>query len=91
MTAGAEQPTAIRRHLEIWWCTVFFALTAVGLAVLLGICVRPLSLLTTAAVVLGALTMIYIGLRRYRPERPLPWYLLSVSAVLFAAATPVPE
>ncbi|MGY4102697.1 diguanylate cyclase domain-containing protein [Nocardia sp. R16R-3T] len=91
MTASAEQSTIIRRRLEMPWRTVFFALTAMGLAVLLGIDVRPLSLLTMAAVVLGALTMICIGLRRYTPVRPLPWYLLSASAVLFAVGTAARE
>ncbi|WP_433525315.1 diguanylate cyclase domain-containing protein [Nocardia pseudovaccinii] len=91
MTVREEQPTIVRHRLEMRWCTVILALTAIGLAVLLCIDVRPLSLITMAAVVLGALTMIFIGLRRYRPERPVPWYLLSASAVLFAVGTAIRE
>ncbi|WP_085998258.1 GGDEF domain-containing protein [Nocardia tenerifensis] len=44
-----------------------------------------LSLCTMGAVLAGALAMIGFGLRTYRPTRPLPWYLLSASAVFSAA------
>ncbi|WP_067860150.1 diguanylate cyclase domain-containing protein [Nocardia shimofusensis] len=48
---------------------------------------RSLSLVTTLVVVTGALVMIGCGLRRHRPAQPLPWYLLSGSAGLFAAGS----
>lgn len=44
-------------------------------------------LLTVTAMLTGTLVMIGIGLRRYRPAHPLPWSVLSVSAVLFTAGT----
>ncbi|WP_433683259.1 diguanylate cyclase domain-containing protein [Nocardia sp. CA-119907] len=91
MTVSEEQSTTTRHRSEMWWCTVLLVVIAIGLAVLLLADQRPLSLLTMAAVVIGALTMIGIGLRRHRPERPLPWYLLSASAVLFAMGTTTRE
>ncbi|MFI9509541.1 diguanylate cyclase domain-containing protein [Nocardia sp. NPDC052566] len=39
------------------------------------------TLLAMLAVVAGALTMIGVGLYRHHPARPLPWYLLSASAL----------
>ncbi|MBH0775633.1 GGDEF domain-containing protein [Nocardia sp. NEAU-351] len=48
---------------------------------------QALTLVVMIAVVTGALVMICVGLRRHRPTRPLPWYLLSASAILFAVGT----
>ncbi|WP_051027297.1 GGDEF domain-containing protein [Nocardia higoensis] len=48
---------------------------------------RSLSLVTMLVVVTGAMVMIGCGLRTHRPARPLPWYLLSGSAGLFAAGS----
>jgi len=52
---------------------------------------RSLSLVTMLVVASGTLVMIGCGLRRHRPARPLPWYLLSGSAVLFAAGSTMRE
>ncbi|WP_234391218.1 GGDEF domain-containing protein [Nocardia suismassiliense] len=41
-----------------------------------------LSLLTLTIVLAGTVAMIAFGLWAYRPPHPLPWYLLSASAVL---------
>ncbi|WP_330249857.1 GGDEF domain-containing protein [Nocardia sp. NBC_00565] len=91
MTASEEQPTTARHRLEIRWCAILLAVSAIGLAMLLFVDSRPLTLMTMAVVVIGSLTMIGLGLRRFRPARPLPWYLLSTSAVLFAAGTATRE
>lgn len=49
-----------------------------------------LSILLTVTVVLtGALVMIGVGVRRHRPAHPLPWSVLSVSAVLFTVGTAI--
>ncbi|UGT64019.1 GGDEF domain-containing protein [Nocardia asteroides] len=58
---------------------------AIGVDLLAG--TGPVAFGATAFVVLGSLGMIGFGLWRYRPAHPLPWYLLSASAVAFAAGT----
>ncbi|MFC9439182.1 diguanylate cyclase domain-containing protein [Nocardia sp. NPDC057030] len=46
---------------------------------------KLLSFLTLATILVGTVAMITVGLRTYRPARPLPWYLLCASAVLSGA------
>ncbi|WP_067659894.1 GGDEF domain-containing protein [Nocardia harenae] len=58
---------------------------AIGVHLLAGS--GPVAFGAAAFVVLGSLGMIGFGLWRYRPAHPLPWYLLSGSAVAFAAGT----
>ncbi|MEV0245492.1 GGDEF domain-containing protein [Nocardia sp. NPDC050712] len=69
--------------------------------VLIGVCTlialplfidsRLLALATVLVVIGGAQFMIAIGLRRHRPAQPLPWYLISVSALLSAVGTTLRE
>ncbi|NNH69567.1 GGDEF domain-containing protein [Nocardia uniformis] len=40
-----------------------------------------------SAAVLSSVIMICVGLRRYRPPQPLPWYLLSIAAVQLTIGT----
>ncbi|WP_227983696.1 GGDEF domain-containing protein [Nocardia spumae] len=62
--------------------------TAVLIPALLSLIHSPaLSLAAMICVVLATLAMIGIGVRRYHPPAPTPWYLLAASAVLFAAGT----
>ncbi|MGV9409704.1 diguanylate cyclase domain-containing protein [Nocardia sp. NPDC003693] len=48
---------------------------------------RPLALGTLFASVTLSLIMIGAGVHRFRPRHPLPWYLLSASAVQFTVGT----
>jgi diguanylate cyclase (GGDEF)-like protein len=88
MTASVEQPPT--RH-GTRWCAILLVGCAAGIGVLLFVDSQLVAMLTMLVVVLGALTMIGYGLRRHRPAQPLPWYLLSTSAVLFAIGTGVRE
>ncbi|MEV0343409.1 GGDEF domain-containing protein [Nocardia sp. NPDC050713] len=69
------------------WCVALLGGWTALISVPLVFQSRALALLTMLAVVAGALTMIGAGLLRHRPAQPLPWYLLSLSAVLFALGT----
>jgi diguanylate cyclase len=83
MTPTEEQPTSQHR-IGICWYALLLVASAVAIGLPLLIYSRLLSFVTMMAVVTGALAMIGYGLRRHRPAQPLPWYLLSASAVLFA-------
>ncbi|MEV6770244.1 GGDEF domain-containing protein [Nocardia sp. NPDC051030] len=52
---------------------------------------RSLALITLIGSVTISLLMIGLGVRRYRPRHPLPWYLLSASAVQFTVGTTLRE
>ncbi|MFI7002555.1 diguanylate cyclase domain-containing protein [Nocardia sp. NPDC050175] len=85
MTVSEDQPKDQRYRFRTWW----YALLPGGSAAVIAIHVTAnsqiLSLFTMAAVLAGTLAMIGVGLWAYRPTRPLPWYLLSASAVFSAA------
>ncbi|VFA99195.1 GGDEF domain-containing protein [Nocardia cyriacigeorgica] len=84
MELTGEQSAGGRSHFGHRWLR-FVPGVAIVLIVLQTLLDSPaLSLTTMALVVAGALTMIGAGLHRHRPRRPLPWYLLSASAVSFA-------
>ncbi|MBF6215998.1 GGDEF domain-containing protein [Nocardia puris] len=85
MTPGAEQQNHSRPFHGNLWCAALLGGWTALIALPLAVGSRTLALLTMLVVVVGALGMIGFGLRRHRPPRPMPWYLLSISAVLFAA------
>ncbi|WP_245717204.1 GGDEF domain-containing protein [Nocardia jejuensis] len=65
-------------------------LTLCGLLILalpLVVDSRPLALAALFGSVTISLVMIGLGVRRYEPRYPLPWYLLSASAVQFTIGT----
>ncbi|WP_082393316.1 GGDEF domain-containing protein [Nocardia arizonensis] len=66
------------------WCALLLVgwTTVIALPLLIGSAL--LALVVMIVVVAGALVMVAGGLRKHRPARPLPWHLLSASAVLFA-------
>ncbi|MEV0359494.1 GGDEF domain-containing protein [Nocardia sp. NPDC050697] len=68
-------------------CALLLAAGAAAIGVQLLAGSGPVAFGATAVVVLGSLGMIGFGLWRYRPAHPLPWYLLSGSAVAFAAGS----
>ncbi|MET7769619.1 diguanylate cyclase [Nocardia sp. NPDC005366] len=87
MTVSEEQSARRRFGTGSIWCALLLAGWTALIALSLLVESRVLALIVMLAVVTGALTMIGSGLRRHRPAEPLPWYLLSASAVLFAAGT----
>lgn len=78
-----------RPHCPKWMCWLAVLLVTVAIPVVASVVLGPHSLwlVTLVMVVAATLTMITIGLRRHCPPRPLPWYVLSASAVLFAVGT----
>ncbi|NKX88216.1 GGDEF domain-containing protein [Nocardia coubleae] len=72
-----------------WWTPSLGAVGVIAIAPLLG--GRPLSFLLLLIVAAGSLTMIGVGLRRFRPANRLPWCLLATSIPLFAAGTTIRE
>ncbi|WP_405161342.1 GGDEF domain-containing protein [Nocardia sp. NBC_01499] len=82
--AVAERQSERRYLLRTRW----YALLLGGSAVIIGLHLTAgsslLSYLTMTAIVAGTLAMIGFGLWAHRPAHPLPWYLLSCSAVLSA-------
>lgn len=87
MTVIERAPEVRRADLRTPCCAMLLLGWTVVIAMppLLG--GRWLSLVTMLSVTTGALVMIGCGLHRHRPARPLPWYLLSGSAALFAAGS----
>ncbi|RJO79810.1 GGDEF domain-containing protein [Nocardia panacis] len=76
--------TEIAGRLSLRWFAALLGGCASAVALALIATSASLALGTVLVVIAGAVTMIGIGLRRHRPRRPLPWYLLSTSAALFA-------
>ncbi|MFG1791359.1 diguanylate cyclase domain-containing protein [Nocardia sp. NPDC049149] len=84
----SEVPSAFQRHsFKTRWYALLLGGSAVAIAVHTTADSPVLSLSMMAAVLAGTLVMIGIGLRVHRPPHPVPWYLLSVSAVLCATGT----
>lgn len=71
------------RLFGICWRTLLFGCALTAITVPLLIVSRPLALITMSAAIFTSVMMIWVGLRRYKPPQPLPWYLLSVAAVQF--------
>ncbi|ONM48127.1 GGDEF domain-containing protein [Nocardia donostiensis] len=87
MELSGGQSADVRSHCRMCLFAVLLAVAAVPIVVHLFLGSYSLWLLTMAVAVTATLTMIAIGVCRHRPTRPLPWYVLSVSAVLFAVGT----
>ncbi|WP_405484896.1 diguanylate cyclase domain-containing protein [Nocardia sp. NBC_00511] len=68
-------------------CSVVFGCAVLILVLPLIDESRAVALGTLFVSVILSLIMIGIGMRRYRPSHPLPWYLLSAAAVQFAIGT----
>lgn len=68
-------------------CAASVAVIALIVALLALSESAAVSLMVMLAVVVGTLVVIGIGVRRHRPPAPSAWYLLGLSAVLFAAGT----
>ncbi|GAB4588301.1 diguanylate cyclase domain-containing protein [Nocardia sp. IFM 10818] len=75
------------RHRRICWRSLLFGCGIVILSLPLVIDSRMLALVTLFGSVTISLVMIGAGLHRYKPGHPLPWYLLSASAVQFTIGT----
>ncbi|WP_235204534.1 GGDEF domain-containing protein [Nocardia otitidiscaviarum] len=69
------------------WRTVLFGFLLCLLTLLLLLASRSFGVFTLSVSVIASVTMIGVGLRRYAPPQPLPWYLLSISAVQFTIGT----
>ncbi|PFX01362.1 putative signaling protein [Nocardia farcinica] len=87
MTGTADYPGLHRERLGNRWCAPLLGAWAAVITVPPVLGGPVLTATTVPIVVAGTLVMIGYGLRRYRPARPLPWYLLSGSAVLFATGS----
>ncbi|MFQ6329365.1 diguanylate cyclase domain-containing protein [Nocardia sp. CWNU-33] len=87
MTLTEEQSTSRRHNVGLRWYTVLFGVGSAAIGLNIAVDSQLLSLVTMLAVVVGALAMIGLGLRRHRPPQPLPWYLIAASALLFATGT----
>lgn len=72
---------------RICWRTTGLSSGLLILALPLVVHSGPLTLVTLFASVTIALVMIGAGVRKYKPRHPLPWYLLSASAVQFTIGT----
>ncbi|MEU8899027.1 GGDEF domain-containing protein [Nocardia sp. NPDC048505] len=91
MTVSEEQPTSVPFPFAMPWCALCALGTAALIAVPLFVESAALALVSMLVVVGGAQFMIAVGLRRHRPAQPLPWYLISVSALLSALGTALRE
>ncbi len=69
------------------WRTTLFLSGLLILALPLVVDSRALALGTLITSVTISLIMIGVGVRQHRPRHPLPWYLLSASAVQFTIGT----
>ncbi|WP_067462418.1 GGDEF domain-containing protein [Nocardia amamiensis] len=87
MTPSEQPQTSSRRHLGFRWYAVFLGSSAAAITLHLAIDSRLVSLVTMVIIVGVTLAMIAVGVHTHRPAHPLPWYLLSASAVLFAIGT----
>ncbi|MEU4344837.1 GGDEF domain-containing protein [Nocardia sp. NPDC023852] len=91
MTPSAEQSSGLRRRLGFRWYAALLGGSAAVIAANVAIDSHAMSLVTMAVILIGTLAMMGIGLHIHRPVHPLPWYLLSASAVLFATGTALRE
>ncbi|MFI6868863.1 diguanylate cyclase domain-containing protein [Nocardia sp. NPDC050406] len=71
------------RLFGICWRALLFGCALTVLTLPLLVVSRPLALATLCTAVIASVVMIRVGMRRFHPPQPLPWYLLSASAVQF--------
>ncbi|MFF3222958.1 diguanylate cyclase domain-containing protein [Nocardia suismassiliense] len=91
MAVSAERQSERRYLLRTRWYALLLGGSAALIALHLWVDSPLLSYLTLTAILAGTLTMIGFGLWTHRPTRPLPWYLLSASAVLSATGVALRE
>lgn len=84
MEASEQQPPEAPSRFGMRCHVLLFGGSVVAIALHLVVRAPWQSHVTMAVVLACALLMIGCGLVRYRPAEPLPWYLLSASAVLYA-------
>lgn len=91
MTISEERPKQRRHRLRTRWYVLLLGGSVVLIAAHLFADSPLVSSLTMAALLASSLSMIGYGLWAHRPAYPLPWYLLSASAVLSASGTTLRE
>ncbi|MFI9400855.1 diguanylate cyclase domain-containing protein [Nocardia sp. NPDC052316] len=82
MTVSEERSADQRHQFRTRWYALLLGVSAAAIAVHVTVDSQLLSLVTLTIVLAGTVAMIGFGLWAYRPTHPLPWYLLSASAVL---------
>ncbi|UAK35151.1 GGDEF domain-containing protein [Nocardia asteroides] len=87
MTPSEQPQASCRRSLGFGWYAVLLGGSGAAIAVHLSLDSQVAALVTMAIIVGETLAMIAVGVRTHQPAHPLPWYLLSGSAVLFASGT----
>ncbi|MGK8489974.1 diguanylate cyclase domain-containing protein [Nocardia asiatica] len=87
MTPGEQPQTNCRTSLRSGWHAVLLGGSGAAIAVHLALDSQLVAFVTMVVIVGATLAMIAVGLHTHRPAHPLPWYLLSGSAVLFATGT----
>ncbi|MFJ4652059.1 diguanylate cyclase domain-containing protein [Nocardia sp. NPDC088792] len=87
MGSDTEPAVGSGRRFRICWRTLLFGCGVSILILPLVVNSRLLALVTLYGSVGICLVMIGMGVRKYRPRHPLPWYLLSASAVQFMIGT----
>ncbi|MFE7745909.1 diguanylate cyclase domain-containing protein [Nocardia sp. NPDC057455] len=87
MTPSEQPQPGCRRSIGSGWYAVLLGGGAAAIAVHLTLDSQVVAFVTMALIVGEALAMIAVGVHTHRPAHPLPWYLLSGSAVLFATGT----
>jgi diguanylate cyclase (GGDEF)-like protein len=87
MTPSEQPQPGCRRGIGSGWYAVLLGGGAAAIAVHLTLDSQVVAFATMAVIVGETLAMIAVGVYIHRPAHPLPWYLLSGSAVLFATGT----
>ncbi|MGQ4614406.1 diguanylate cyclase domain-containing protein [Nocardia sp. R7R-8] len=87
MTPTEQSQTSCRLSIGSGWYAVLLGGSGAAIAVHLALDSHVVALVTMTIIVGETLAMIAVGVATHRPARPLPWYLLSGSAVLFATGT----
>ncbi|MET9028687.1 GGDEF domain-containing protein [Nocardia sp. NPDC004168] len=87
MTPSEQPQTSRPRGIGSGWYPVLLGGSAAAIAVHLAVDSHVAAFVTMTIIVGATLAMIAVGVRTHRPAHPLPWYLLSGSAVLFATGT----
>ncbi|MBF6336944.1 GGDEF domain-containing protein [Nocardia abscessus] len=87
MTPSEQPQASCRPSLGSGWHAVLLGGSGAAIAVHLALDSQLVAFVTMVVIVGETLAMIAVGLHTHRPAHPLPWYLLSGSAVLFAVGT----
>ncbi|MEU2124425.1 GGDEF domain-containing protein [Nocardia niwae] len=87
MTPSEQPQTICRRSIGTGWYAVLLGGSGAAIAVHLALDSQLVTFVTMVVIVGATVAMVAAGVRTHRPAHPLPWYLLSGSAVLFATGT----